>query len=150
MSVSTGKPSVAALQKARQPYVLFDKKLDANYTVRVRYLTKNVATNAAQTSEVVAITSRTEIPILPEQFHTVLMLLIGRMIAGELAPIRNRDGSIRFPGMADAFEYFNGEYEKELTRAKEKADRKYISRVPPACNWGGLEISYLSGHPYNR
>ena len=150
MSISTGKPALAVLHKTLNPFVMFDKIADSAYVIRVKYLSKNAGTNAAGTSDVTSFTARTEIPRLYEEHHELMLLLMGRMIAGELYPLTNKDGRPRFPGMQRAYEYFTMEYERELQKAKEKADRRYISRVPPASNWGGLEISYLSGHPYNR
>lgn len=150
MSISTGKPSLAVLQKTLQPFVLFDKIADQAYVIRVKYLSKSAGTNAAGTSDVTSFTSRTEIPRLYEEHHELFLLLMGKIIAGELSPLTDKDGKPRFPGMQKAYQYFATEYERELQKAKEKADRRYISRVPPVCNWGGLEISYLSGHPYNR
>lgn len=139
VSISSGKPRVGVTVRTRQPYVLFEVKADQDYVINLRYLSLNVGTNSSGENEVATFTSRTEIPILDVRYHRLIMLCAGKMIAGELAPLTNPDGSERYPGMSKALEYYTAEYEAQLAKDKEEASQRSIARNDTAFRFAGAE-----------
>ena len=142
-SITTGRPRFAAVIRTRQPYVLFEQKLESAYTVRVRYLSLNKGTDASGGTEVLNFTSRTEIPILPQQYHRLVLLCAGKFIAGELKDLRDPNGNLRYPGLAGAYEYFATEYESQLVKDKELATRRVITRTQQGFSFAGAEYDGL-------
>ena len=138
-NIGSGQPTHCALVLAREPYLLFNYKANQDYTVRVRYLTKNCGTNAAGDTEVLAIDNKEEIPLLPSEYHHLLILLIGKMLSGELKGVRNKDGSLRYPGMESAYAYYAEQYEMQLAKDLRHARRRTIDRRQAAFKFGGIE-----------
>lgn len=139
-TISSGRPRKAAIIRTRNPYLLFNLKADDDYVVRLFYQSKNVATNATGTSEVSSITNTSEVPILAEQYHELLIYLAGMRIAGELMVLKNKDNVPRFPGMADAFKYYEARYREQLAIDLEYARRRHISRERARYNYAGSEL----------
>jgi hypothetical protein len=135
--VGTGTPRTACLIRTRQPYLLFDVKASEGWVVNLRYLSLNKGTDSSGENAVSSFTSRTEIPDLDERYHRLIMLCAGKMIAGELAPLTNPDGSERYPGMSKALQYFNSEYEAQMAKDKEEASNRSIGRVMQSFDFGG-------------
>lgn len=140
--ISSGRPRTGVVVRTRQPYVNFEVKADSGYVINLRYLSLNVGTDSSGTNEVLNFTSRTEIPILDIRYHRLIMLCAGKMIAGELAPLTNPDGNIRYPGMDKALQYFTQEYETQLAKDKEEAGERSIARNMQSFNLGGAEIPF--------
>lgn len=146
LTIHTGRPRFAAVIRTRQPYVLFEKKLESSYTVRLKYLSLNKGTDSGGTNEVLNFTNRNEIPILSEEYHRLVMLCAGKIIAGELMALTDKDGSPRYPGMAKAYEYYATEYEAQLEKDKEQARRRVIARVTPGFSFAGAELTNYRYH----
>lgn len=142
-SAPSGRPRLGITYRTRTPYVIFpDVRSDGDYVINLRYLSLNKGTNAAGDTEVLNFTSRNEIPILDERYHRLVMLCAGKMIAGELAPLTDSDGSIRYPGMDKALTYFTAEYEAQLAKDKEEASYRSIARTDVAFRLGGAEYAF--------
>lgn len=141
-TISSGRPRVGVTVRTRQPYVIFEVKSDSNYVVNLRYLSLNVGTNSSGENEVATFTSRSEIPILDIRYHRLIMLCVGKMIAGELAPLTDPNGSERYPGMRAALEYFSNEYEMQLAKDKEEAGNRSIARNDTAYRFAASEYSF--------
>ena len=143
-NVSTGRARLATVIRTREPYVLFQDRIDSGYVVNLRYLSKNKGTDSSGATEVLNFTSRTEIPILDERYHRLIMLCAGKFISGELKNLRNPDGTERYPGMSAAYEYYVTEYETQLQKDKDEATHRNITRNPVSFGFAGAEIGIWS------
>lgn len=142
INVSSGRARLAVVVRTRQPYVLFQDKISEGFVVNLRYLSLNVGTDSSGTNEVSSFTNRNEIPILDVRYHRLIMLCAGKIIAGELAPLTNPDGSERYPGMTKALAWFTQEYEMQLAKDREEASNRSIGRQMQAFNFSGAEFPF--------
>lgn len=142
-SVSSGRPRFAAVIRTRNPYVLFEVTTNDAYVINLRYLSRNKGTNSSGESEVLNFTNRNEIPIIPEEYHRLIVLCAGKIVAGELKNLRDSDGNLRYPSMQAAYEFFASEYAVHLEKEKEIATRRSISRNLQAFSFAGAEYNGL-------
>lgn len=138
-NVGSGTPRFATIIRSHRPYILFDKMAAEGWTINLRYLSLNKGYDSSGTNAISSFTNRNETLDLDERYHRLVMLCAGKMIAGELAPLTNPDGSIRYPGMDKALAYFNAEYEAQLAKDKEEASNRSIARTMQSFNLGGAE-----------
>jgi hypothetical protein len=144
-SVTSDRPLFASIIRTSSPYLLFTSNANADYTVEFRYLSRNKGTNYLGTAEVLNISDTTEIPLFNEEYHYLVMLRAGMIVAGEMASLVKRDGTPRYPGMANAYLYFEKEYNRQFAIDREKARRRKLGRFPLTFALAGAEYAIISG-----
>ena len=124
--ITTDIPSYGTVVLAQTPFILLNTKADAVHKLRIKYLTTNTGTNAAGDSEVEVFTSKSEIPLLPKEYHNLLVELVTTLIAEDLANMTKDDGSPALPGMSGVAQLYRSKYERNLGRDIEHARRRFF------------------------
>jgi hypothetical protein len=126
-NVVQARPTYGVLIRARDPFILMDTKADAAHKLRIRYLSRNTATDSSGTTEVSSITQNDQIPDLPETYHEFIITDVVKRICEDLSTHRNRAGTPKYPGLIDALALFRTKYAEELHKYKNQARKRYIS-----------------------
>lgn len=142
--IGSGQPTSAALVKTYNPFLLFNIKASQDFTVRIKYLSSNVGMDSTGQTPLSAFTAADDLPMLPREYHRLLMLLTAKLIAERLAVLRDQTGEVRFPGMVDAFKVFSSEYEAQLKVDMDDARRRSITRNTPAFDIAGSGLWILN------
>jgi len=138
--ITAGEPDEATVIDTPVPQLVFNRKADKDYTILIRYLTSNTALDVDGTTVQSTFTAVDQLPILPQKYHYLLYLLTGKMISQWLAGIVNEDGSLRYPGMERAYQFFSAEYLTQLQKDKRHSNKKPISRRPASFRFAGAEF----------
>ena len=138
--VPTSIPQYGVLVLADNPYILLNVIADGAHKIRIKYLSSNTGKQPDGTI-VSEIGQLGDTPLIPREYHNILVTLVTMLISEELASqVDSGSNKPKHPTMAKAAKDFRERYEYQLIKAKRDARRTYITPLRGAFQFVNTEM----------